>query len=220
MGTMPEVVEESQNQVTEVRPLTGNEAIARGAWEAGLRVAAAYPGTPSTEIMESLARYPAEDLHAQWSTNEKVALDVAMGASFAGSRALASMKHVGLNVAADPLFTLSYTGVRGGLVLVTADDAAHLALAGGADCGLLALDAGLSRAAGARSAIRGSSGPHEERAVYTTGVLLPDWSRRGRYLAQLRRSAGGSSNRRSRCSNSSQLTRAVSGPLGSPASLQ
>ena len=76
------------SEAKESRPLTGNEAIARGAWEAGVRVAAAYPGTPSTEILESLANYPAEDLHAQWSTNEKVALDVAIGASFAGSRAL------------------------------------------------------------------------------------------------------------------------------------
>lgn len=104
------------------RPLTGNEAIARGAWEAGIRVAAAYPGTPSTEIMESLADYPADDLHAQWSTNEKVALDVAIGASFAGVRALASMKHVGLNVAADALMSLTYIGVNGGLVIVVCDD--------------------------------------------------------------------------------------------------
>jgi len=122
MGTMPEAVEESQNQAREVRPLTGNEAIARGAWEAGVRVAAAYPGTPSTEIMESLAGYPAADLHAQWSTNEKVALDVAMGAAFAGSRALASMKHVGLNVAADAFMSQSYIGVNGGLVLAVCDD--------------------------------------------------------------------------------------------------
>ena len=105
-----------------VRPLTGNEAIARGAWEAGVRVAAAYPGTPSTEIMESLADYPAADLHAQWSTNEKVALDVAIGASFAGRRALASMKHVGLNVAADAFMSQAYIGVNGGLVLAVCDD--------------------------------------------------------------------------------------------------
>lgn len=104
------------------RPLTGNEAIARGAWEAGVRVAAAYPGTPSTEIMENLGRYPASDLHAQWSTNEKTALDVAIGASFAGVRALAAMKHVGLNVAADALMSFSYIGVNGGLVLVVCDD--------------------------------------------------------------------------------------------------
>ena len=106
----------------DVRPLTGNEAIARGAWEAGVKVAAAYPGTPSTEILETLADYPAEDLHAQWSTNEKVALDVAIGASFAGRRALAAMKHVGLNVAADAFMSQTYIGVNGGLVLAVCDD--------------------------------------------------------------------------------------------------
>ena len=100
--------------------MTGNEAIAQGAWEAGLHVAAAYPGTPSTEILENLSAY--KDVYSEWSTNEKVALEVAAGASMAGARALAAMKHVGLNVAADPLFTLSYTGVNGGLVIVTADD--------------------------------------------------------------------------------------------------
>ena len=100
--------------------MTGNEAIAQGAWEAGLHVAAAYPGTPSTEILENLSTY--KDVYSEWSTNEKVALEVAAGASMAGGRALAAMKHVGLNVAADPLFTLAYTGVNGGLVVVTADD--------------------------------------------------------------------------------------------------
>ncbi len=100
--------------------LSGNEAIARGAFEAGIRVASAYPGTPSTEILENITAYPEVD--ASWAPNEKVALEVAIGASFGGARALATMKHVGLNVAADPLFTLSYIGVRGGLVLVVADD--------------------------------------------------------------------------------------------------
>lgn len=100
--------------------LTGNEAIARGAWEAGLHVASAYPGTPSTEILENMSAY--KDVYSEWSTNEKVALEVAAGASIAGARALAAMKHVGLNVAADPLFTLAYTGVNGGLVVVSADD--------------------------------------------------------------------------------------------------
>lgn len=100
--------------------LSGNEAIARGAFEAGVRVAAAYPGTPSTEILEKLSTY--KGVYAEWAPNEKVAFEVALGASFAGVRALASMKHVGLNVAADPLFTSSYTGVRGGLVVITADD--------------------------------------------------------------------------------------------------
>ena len=100
--------------------LSGNEAIARGAFEAGVRVASAYPGTPSTEILENVVHYPSID--ASWAPNEKVALEVGIGASFGGARALVTMKHVGVNVAADPLFTFSYTGVRGGLVLVTADD--------------------------------------------------------------------------------------------------
>lgn len=100
--------------------LTGNQAIARGAYEAGVTVASAYPGTPSTEIIETLATYP--EVKAQWSTNEKVALEVGIGASIGGARALVAMKHVGVNVAADPLFTFSYTGVNGGLVLVSADD--------------------------------------------------------------------------------------------------
>lgn len=102
--------------------MTGNEAIARGAWEAGVKVAAAYPGTPSTEILETVATYPAADVHAQWSPNEKVALDVAIGASFAGVRALAAMKHVGLNVASDSLMSQAYIGVNGGLVLAVCDD--------------------------------------------------------------------------------------------------
>lgn len=100
--------------------LLGNEAIARGAYEAGVKVSAAYPGTPSTEISESIAKYP--EVYAEWSPNEKVAAEVAMGASLAGVRALASMKQVGLNVAADPLYTFSYMGVGGGMVLAVADD--------------------------------------------------------------------------------------------------
>ncbi len=100
--------------------LSGNEAIALGAYQAGLKVAAAYPGTPSTEILENLAAY--KDLHAEWSTNEKVAMEVGMGASYAGVRALVSMKHVGLNVAADAFMAASMTGVVGGLVVVSADD--------------------------------------------------------------------------------------------------
>jgi indolepyruvate ferredoxin oxidoreductase, alpha subunit len=100
--------------------LSGNEAIALGAWEAGVQVASGYPGTPSTEILENLSSY--EGVYTEWAPNEKVALEVAVGASFAGVRALATMKHVGLNVASDPLFTASYTGVRGGLVVITADD--------------------------------------------------------------------------------------------------
>lgn len=100
--------------------LQGNEAIARGAWEAGVNVGCAYPGTPSSEIMAEIARY--DDIYAEWSPNEKVALEVAHGASLAGGRAIACMKHVGLNVASDPLMTISYTGVKGGLVVVVADD--------------------------------------------------------------------------------------------------
>jgi len=102
------------------RLLSGNEAIALGAWEAGVRFASAYPGTPSTEVLQNLAGY--SDVVAEWASNEKVALDAVAGASFAGARALAVMKHVGVNVAADSLMTLSYTGVGAGLVLVSADD--------------------------------------------------------------------------------------------------
>ena len=100
--------------------MSGNEAIALGAYEAGVTVASGYPGTPSTEIMENLSTY--EGVYTEWAPNEKVGLEVAIGASFAGARALATMKHVGLNVAADPLFTAAYTGGRGGLVIITADD--------------------------------------------------------------------------------------------------
>ena len=100
--------------------MSGNEAIALGAYEAGVKVASGYPGTPSTEILENLSCY--EGVYTEWAPNEKVGLEVAIGASFAGVRALATMKHVGLNVAADPLFTASYTGVRGGLVVIVADD--------------------------------------------------------------------------------------------------
>ncbi|WP_296647528.1 indolepyruvate ferredoxin oxidoreductase subunit alpha [Romboutsia sp. 13368] len=101
--------------------MTGNEAIARGAYEAGVRFASAYPGTPSTEILENVATYK-DDIVAEWATNEKVALEAAIGGSLAGARTMASMKHVGVNVAADPLFTFSYTGVNGGMVLITADE--------------------------------------------------------------------------------------------------
>ena len=100
--------------------LSGNEAVARAAWEAGVRVAAAYPGTPATEILENIALYP--DIYSEWSVNEKVAVEVAIGASLAGSRALAAMKHVGMNVASDAFMTQSLAGVVGGLVIVVADD--------------------------------------------------------------------------------------------------
>ncbi len=100
--------------------MLGNAAFARGAYEAGVTVAAAYPGTPSTEITENIAKY--DEIYAEWAPNEKVALEVAIGASIAGARAVCCMKHVGVNVAADPLFTVSYTGVNGGLVIIVADD--------------------------------------------------------------------------------------------------
>ncbi len=100
--------------------MTGDEAIARGAYEAGVRHASAYPGTPSTEIMENVSTY--EEIYAEWAPNEKVAMESAVGASMAGARSMASMKHVGVNVAADPLMTFAYMKVNGGSVLVTADE--------------------------------------------------------------------------------------------------
>ena len=100
--------------------MSGNEAIAQGAWEAGARVGVAYPGTPSTETLEAFALK--EGVYAEWCVNEKVALEVGLGASAAGARVLATMKHVGVNVAADPLFTAAYTGVGGGMVVLAADD--------------------------------------------------------------------------------------------------
>jgi indolepyruvate ferredoxin oxidoreductase, alpha subunit len=100
--------------------MSGNEAIARGAYECGVRFAAGYPGTPSTEIMEAFATY--SGVYAEWSPNEKVAMEVGLGAALAGARAMVVMKHVGVNVAADPLFTASYTGTNGALVVITADD--------------------------------------------------------------------------------------------------
>lgn len=106
--------------MAEKKIMLGNEAIARGAYEAGVKVSAAYPGTPSTEISENIVNYP--EIYAEWSPNEKVAMEVAIGASVSGVRALCSMKHVGVNVASDPLYTISYAGVNGGLVLVAADD--------------------------------------------------------------------------------------------------
>lgn len=100
--------------------MSGNEAVARAVWEAGVKVAAAYPGTPSTEMLEVISTYP--DLYAEWSVNEKVSLEVAIGAAYAGSRAFCCMKHVGMNVASDALMTLTLTGVVGGLVIAIADD--------------------------------------------------------------------------------------------------
>jgi len=106
----------------EKKLLSGNQAIARGAYEAGVIFASAYPGTPSTEILENIRFY--KEIYSEWSSNEKTALEAGIGASFAGARTLVTMKHVGLNVAADPLMTLTYTGVKGGLVIVVADDPA------------------------------------------------------------------------------------------------
>ena len=100
--------------------ISGNEAIARGAWEAGATIGVAYPGTPSTETMEAFAAMPG--VYAEWCPNEKVAVEVGIGASAAGRRVLSTMKHVGVNVAADPLFTAAYTGVGGGFVVLAADD--------------------------------------------------------------------------------------------------
>lgn len=107
--------------MSEKKIMLGNEAIARGAYEAGVKVSAAYPGTPSTEISENIVKYK-DVIYAEWSPNEKVATEVAIGASISGVRAMCSMKHVGVNVASDPLYTISYGGVNGGLVLVAADD--------------------------------------------------------------------------------------------------
>ena len=100
--------------------LSGNEAVARGAFEHGVQVATGYPGTPSSEILENVAKY--QGIYREWSVNEKVAMDVAIGASYAGRRAMVTMKQVGMNVASDSFFYAVYTGVRGGLVIVTADD--------------------------------------------------------------------------------------------------
>ncbi len=106
--------------MSEKKIMLGNAAIARGAYEAGVKVSAAYPGTPSTEISENLVKYP--EIYCEWSPNEKVAMEVAIGASISGVRAMASMKHVGFNVAADPMYTAAYIGANGGLVAVVADD--------------------------------------------------------------------------------------------------
>ncbi len=106
---------------TQTELLSGNEAIARGAYEAGVTVATGYPGTPSTEILEAIAAFK-PDIYSEWSPNEKVALEVAVGASFTGARSIVTMKHVGLNVAADPLMTFACIGAVGGLVICVADD--------------------------------------------------------------------------------------------------
>ena len=101
--------------------MLGNEAVARGLYEAGCAVVSSYPGTPSTEITEAVAKFP--EVYAEWAPNEKVAMETAFGACLAGKRSFCGMKHVGLNVAADPLFTIAYTGVNAGMVIAVADDA-------------------------------------------------------------------------------------------------
>ena len=110
--------EEDEERMKEL--LLGNEAVARGLYEAGCSVVSSYPGTPSTEVTEEAAKY--DEIYCEWAPNEKVAMEVAFGASLAGKRSFCGMKHVGLNVAADPLFTCSYTGVNGGMVICVADD--------------------------------------------------------------------------------------------------
>ncbi|TKJ40058.1 indolepyruvate ferredoxin oxidoreductase subunit alpha [candidate division LCP-89 bacterium B3_LCP] len=120
-NTIPSIKLKIQEQpVNQKILLSGNEAVAQGARAAGVGFASAYPGTPSTEILENIAKLP--DIHAQWSPNEKVAFEVGIGASLGGARTIVCMKHVGVNVAADPLMTLAYTGIKGGFVLVSADD--------------------------------------------------------------------------------------------------
>ena len=101
--------------------MLGNEAVARGLYEAGCSFVSSYPGTPSTEITEAVAKYT--EVYAEWAPNEKVAMEAAFGACMAGKRSFVGMKHVGLNVAADPLFTISYTGVNAGMIIGVADDA-------------------------------------------------------------------------------------------------
>ena len=100
--------------------MLGNEAVARGAYEAGVTVVSSYPGTPSTEITENIVKY--DNIYVEWAPNEKVAAEVAVGAATGGARAMSCMKHVGLNVMADPVFTISYRGINGGLVFCVADD--------------------------------------------------------------------------------------------------
>ena len=106
----------------EKKLLMGNEAIALGAIRAGVNLVAGYPGTPSTEILETVAKYNDGSIHVEWSVNEKAALEVAAGGAYAGARTLVTMKQVGLNVASDPLMSLAYIGVKGGMVIVSADD--------------------------------------------------------------------------------------------------
>lgn len=119
-GILVEMAKENGKDIIMKQLMLGNKALARGLYEAGCSVVSSYPGTPSTEVTEEAAKY--EEIYCEWAPNEKVAMEVAFGASLAGKRSFCGMKHVGLNVAADPLFTCSYTGVNGGMVICVADD--------------------------------------------------------------------------------------------------
>ena len=114
-------IDKEERNVAMKELMLGNKALARGLYEAGCSVVSSYPGTPSTEVTEEAAKY--DEIYCEWAPNEKVAMEVAFGASLAGKRSFCGMKHVGLNVAADPLYTCSYTGVNGGMVICVADDA-------------------------------------------------------------------------------------------------
>ena len=148
------------------RLLLGNEAIGQGLYEAGCRVAAAYPGTPSTEILESLVPYGADDLHIEWSVNEKIALEVSAAASYTGLRSAAVMKQVGLNVALDPLMSLAYTGVVGGMLVVVADDPGPHSSQTEQDTRLLAMTAGIP--------LLDPSTPEEAREMVHTGYRISE----------------------------------------------
>ncbi|MCJ7501059.1 indolepyruvate ferredoxin oxidoreductase subunit alpha [bacterium] len=148
------------------RLLLGNEAIAQGLYEAGCRVAAAYPGTPSTEVLQSLVSYGADDLHLEWSVNEKVALEVSAAASYTGLRSVAVMKQVGLNVALDPLMSLAYTGVVGGMIVVVADDPGPHSSQTEQDTRLLAMTAGIP--------LLDPSTPEEAREMVHVGYQISE----------------------------------------------
>ena len=165
--------------------MLGNEAIARGAWEAGVHVVSSYPGTPSTEITETIAAFP--EVYSEWAVNEKVSLEVCAGAAYAGARAMCCMKHVGLNVAADPLFTLSYTGVSGGLVIVVADDPGMNSSQNEQDSRWYARADRRDHVDRRRGGVPGAVARHQEGAARTDGGEHPrdakEVSRRQRGLA-------------------------------------
>ena len=148
------------------RLLLGNEAIAQGLFEAGCRVATAYPGTPSTEVLQSLVTYAADDMHIEWSVNEKIALEVSAAASYTGLRSAVVMKQVGLNVALDPLMSLAYTGVVGGMLIVVADDPGPHSSQTEQDSRLLAMTAGIP--------LLDPSTPEEAREMVHTGYQISE----------------------------------------------